>query len=571
LWGKGALFLRVITKFYSSLAVVTLLSSCILTPSSVEGKEQYNSEFDQKKEEIVKQLEQRSLEPSMFRPISFTSQNVVTQATYKQQIDENHIHEYLFTTEGGIFTVEPLHQETDDINYLIYEVDSEELIEPTGNNTFNLSKGDYYFVVMGFSEKPIGYEFKLNGPFSEPPNTLLPELNVTNPSRNNLRLAKGTSPVFPIKGNSNADYLSVFLNNEGEVSLTAPGEFRWDNIVLAKGVNDLTFIATKSGNSVISSYTITLPGISRIFGKDRYAVSGNVSSSLRYWGYGNGSIIIARGDLFPDALSGAPLAFAEEAPILLTKTKSLSQSVIWKIEDLGADKAIILGGTSSVSPEVEGQLKKLGVKEIDRISGKDRFAVSASVAERVVEYEKSDTAIIASGEVFPDALSASTLAGPTGMPILLVKSGSIPDSIQTFIKKHPEIKSFIIVGGPVAVKDSVVTKLKELRRGAFVKRIGGNDRYDVSINIAKYAMDNYGIDLSTVVFARGDLFPDALSGAPLANFFNAPILLTPTNRIDEKVNAFLTTHLGETEHIYILGETGSISTNVEQQLNKFIR
>jgi putative cell wall-binding protein len=566
------LILKVFTKFYSSLAAATLLSSCILIPSSAEGQEQYYSEFDQKKEEIVKQLEQRSLESNMFRTNSLTSQNVVTQATYKQQIDGNHSHEYLFTTGGGIFTVEPLHQETDNIDYFIYDMNSEELIEPTGNNTYNLSQGTYYFVVIGYSEQPIGYEFKLNGPFSYQPDTILPELNVTKPSINYLRLAKGTSPVFSVAGNSNADYLSVSLNNEEELPLDAPGEFQSDQIVLVKGFNELTFTARKeSGNAITSSYTIILPGVTRIDGKDRYAVSSHVSSTLRYWGYGNGSVIITRGDLFPDALSGGPLAFNEEAPILLTNTKSLPQSVILEIEDLEADKAIILGGTGSVSPEVEEQLKNLGVSEVVRISGKDRFAVSASVAERVAENMESNTAIIASGEVFPDALSASTLAGPMGMPILLVKSDSIPDSIQTFIKNHPKINNFIIVGGPATVKDSIVTKLKSLRSSAFVERIGGKNRYEVSINVAKYAIDKYGMDLSTLAFARGDLFPDALSGAPLANYFGAPILLTPTNRIDEKVNTFLTNHLGETDHIYILGGTGSVSTNVEQQLNNFIR
>lgn len=283
-----------------------------------------------------------------------------------------------------------------------------------------------------------------------------------------------------------------------------------------------------------------------------------------------GTTVIARGDMYPDALSGGPLAAMEGAPVLLTATKGLPTDIKNQISRLGAERAIILGGTGSVSTTVESQLRSLGVTSIERIGGKDRFVVSADTAKRVAANSGSDTAIIASGMVFPDALSASTIAGPTGMPILLVKDKTIPDAIQAFIKNHPNIKNYIVVGGPATVNDSVITKIKQLRSGAYVERIGGKDRYEVGINVAKFGVKNLGFGLDTLTVVRGDIFPDALSGAPLANFHEGPILLTTSAKLEAKVNTFLQNNQSAID-IYIVGGTGSVSTTTEQQLNGHIK
>jgi uncharacterized protein len=322
----------------------------------------------------------------------------------------------------------------------------------------------------------------------------------------------------------------------------------------------------------LPSFDDLLTSPERLEGKDRYEVSSNISKKLTSLG-GNsgGTVIITKGDVFSDALSGGPLASSEDASILLTETKGLSESVKAQIKELGPERAIILGGTGSVSTNVEAELKALGVNSVQRIGGKDRYEVSANAGEQVSTAKKSDTAIIASGEVFSDALSASTIAGPMGMPVLLVKSGEVPESIQNYIKKHPEIEKFIVVGGPGTVKDSVVNQIQNLRDVGTVVRIGGKDRYEVAINVAKYGMKNYGLDLSKLAFARGDLFTDALSGAPLANFLKAPILLTTSNSLEEKIKSFLTSHNGETNNIYILGGTGSVSPETENQINSFIK
>ncbi|WP_312853868.1 cell wall-binding repeat-containing protein [Thermoactinomyces mirandus] len=168
---------------------------------------------------------------------------------------------------------------------------------------------------------------------------------------------------------------------------------------------------------------------------------------------------MARGDLYTDALSGGPLAGKSASPILLTSTSSLPTEIKAEITRRHPSKAIILGGTGSVSTTVETQLKNLGVTTVERIAEPNRFAVSASIAEKVMEGSSNDTAIIASGLTFPDALSVSGVAGKNKMPILLVSTDKIPAEIQAFINNHPEITKYVIVGGPGTVSDIVKNSL----------------------------------------------------------------------------------------------------------------
>lgn len=78
----------------------------------------------------------------------------------------------------------------------------------------------------------------------------------------------------------------------------------------------------------------------RISGADRYQTAIEVSK--QGWEQSE-TVVIARGDSFPDALAGAPLAYKLDAPILLTKSNKLSSEVKIELNRLGAEKAVILG------------------------------------------------------------------------------------------------------------------------------------------------------------------------------------------------------------------------------------
>jgi hypothetical protein len=117
------------------------------------------------------------------------------------------------------------------------------------------------------------------------------------------------------------------------------------------GSNRIDVYARESnGNTVVRNFRVRVPGTKRIGGADRYEVSGHISDEIIVGGYGgsgygdpiygdprySGTVIIARGDLYTDALSGVSLAGLEGAPILLSDTRYLPNPIRYEIERLRA-------------------------------------------------------------------------------------------------------------------------------------------------------------------------------------------------------------------------------------------
>jgi hypothetical protein len=94
------------------------------------------------------------------------------------------------------------------------------------------------------------------------------------------------------------------------------------------------------------------------------------------------TVLLATGRNFPDALSGAVLTHAYDAPLMLTEKTSLPATVAAEIKRLGATRVIILGSEKSVGPEVVAALAALPVPSIQRIGGSNRYATSAAIAIR---------------------------------------------------------------------------------------------------------------------------------------------------------------------------------------------
>lgn len=93
-----------------------------------------------------------------------------------------------------------------------------------------------------------------------------------------------------------------------------------------------------------------------------------------------------------------------------------------------------------------------------------------------------------------------------------------------------------------------------------IYRFAGNDRYETSFNILKnnWASCNYA------VITTGEDFPDALSAAPLAKKFNAPIILTKPDALSSDVENQLK-KAGVTK-AFIIGGEAAVSKSVENKL-----
>ena len=260
------------------------------------------------------------------------------------------------------------------------------------------------------------------------------------------------------------------------------------------------------------------PSTGRINDKDRVGTAINISK--KYYNKAN-TVIVVRHDLFPDSMTASVLAKLKDAPILLNPTDKLDNRVSEEIKRLGVEEVIIVGGHDSISEGVREELKAFDTdKYVERLSGPDRYGTSEMVARRVVAMTgKKYIAVVASGQVFPDALSVGTFASRESYPILLVKKDLIPERIERAINDL-DINKTYIAGGT-----NTISKETEAKLPGVLERMAGNTRYETSVAIAK---SKFGASKEAYI-ASGEEFADALVISPISGKYNKPTLLVSRN------------------------------------------
>ena len=256
----------------------------------------------------------------------------------------------------------------------------------------------------------------------------------------------------------------------------------------------------------------------RIAGKDRIDTAIDISKKLYKK---SKAVIIVRSDIFPDSMTASVLARLKDAPILLNPTGQLDSRVAAEIKRLGATEIIIVGGTDSISARVRDELRAYDSdNDVERIGGKDRYETSELVARKVISITgNKNTAVVASGQVFPDALTVGTFASRDGYPILLVKKDIVPSQIERVIKDL-DIDKVYIAGGTDTISKRVEAKLPRV-----IERMAGRDRYETSVAIARSKFK----DSKEAFVASGQQFADALVISPVSGKYNLPTLLVSTN------------------------------------------
>ena len=93
------------------------------------------------------------------------------------------------------------------------------------------------------------------------------------------------------------------------------------------------------------------------------------------------------------------------------------------------------------------------------------------------------------------------------------------------------------------------------------KRLAGENRYDTSVAIAQdgWKQSDYAI------LAYGENYPDAISAAPLAKKYNAPILLTSGNNLPSATKQIFTDL--QVKKVFIIGGTGVIPASIDAELS----
>jgi putative cell wall-binding protein len=301
------------------------------------------------------------------------------------------------------------------------------------------------------------------------------------------------------------------------------------------------------------------PPITRLAGADRYATSAAVAAT---YGAPQATVYVASGGGYADALSAAPLAGAQGAPLLLVAPTSVPAAIHAQLVRLQPTHIVVLGGPSVVSDAVFDQLDALTTPAggASRVYGLDRYATSAAVlASYPTPGSTSPVIYVVAGTDYPDGLSAAALAGRQGAPLALVQQAAIPPLVLTQLQRLKPA-SVVVLGGPAVVSDAVLSQLDDLTTPAGgASRIAGADRYKTSALISQAGYPSLP-PADVVYVAAGTGYADALSGAPLAAKEGVPLLLVQPTALPAAIDAELTRL--DARSMVVLGGDGSVGGRV---------
>ncbi|MDR0136817.1 cell wall-binding repeat-containing protein [Metabacillus idriensis] len=193
--------------------------------------------------------------------------------------------------------------------------------------------------------------------------------------------------------------------------------------------------------------------VTRLSGTDRFETSVKIAEEIGTYG----TVVVATGKTFADALSIAPIAAQMEMPILLANKDSIPASVTSYMKSWEADKTYVIGGTGAIS---DATAKKLpGMK---RISGKDRYETNSRIIDQFADEINPFYTYLATGTNYPDALAGSALAAMSFSPVVLTDPKQANAATKTTVQKYMDSTAvYYIIGGEKALPQNAIDQLFE--------------------------------------------------------------------------------------------------------------
>ena len=196
------------------------------------------------------------------------------------------------------------------------------------------------------------------------------------------------------------------------------------------------------------------------------------------------TMILASGENFPDALAAGGLAYTGTAaggcgdgnpiPLMLTASASLSPQATGAITEMGINQVLLMGGTGAISQAVRTSLAGIAGLQVVNVAGTTRQGTAVALAsqilgQKIVANWNANPIVpvapfgflVARGDTFPDALTASSASGLNQAPLYLSDSTtSLGATATAGIQSYPSSSLFntgTLVGGTGALSAAVVT------------------------------------------------------------------------------------------------------------------
>ena len=248
----------------------------------------------------------------------------------------------------------------------------------------------------------------------------------------------------------------------------------------------------------------------RLGGKDRFDTNKHIVNFMKVEKHTPVVIVNAFG--FADALSISSVAASKGYPIIMTSNSKLSTEAKNMIGEIQPSEVYIIGGYAAVGDKVVDEVKNLVPSlekdKIIKLAGTDRFDTSLKICNQF--NLETDTAVIANGLNFPDALSGSALATKFNAPIILSDGKDI--SKQREFLDSKSYANIFLLGGAGAVDLSIEYLLKGAENTTKEER-------DYINKLVQY-VDKYGEENINTSNEMMSLFDNILSGDILEDLEN---------------------------------------------------
>ncbi|WP_425540088.1 cell wall-binding repeat-containing protein [Microaceticoccus formicicus] len=246
---------------------------------------------------------------------------------------------------------------------------------------------------------------------------------------------------------------------------------------------------------------------------------------------------------------------------------SEKNSRLFYYEDINSDVDLdMLNSAESIS--LLGGKDRLNAEEIEkldnykeRISGSDRYETAVEISKQL---GTDRNLIIASGDVFPDALSATALAKVEHRNILLVSKDTLPKTTEAYLREYGIGKNIIFVGGENTISREVkeqVVRIVNPDLNIDAVTLAGKNRYETSLMIAN-RFKNY----KSLVLVDGNNYQKALMSSVLAAKENSPLILADKGRVDISSVLYLTTNA---KQVYVFNSIGNIDYDLVKAFHDY--
>lgn len=158
---------------------------------------------------------------------------------------------------------------------------------------------------------------------------------------------------------------------------------------------------------------------------------------------------------------------------------------------------------------------------IDRLDGDIRYDTMAQAVEVGFPSGSCSTAVIASGEKFPDALVASSLVGALNCPLITTNDQVLSSEAKMQLQRLG-VSNVYILGTDATISSAVEQSIASLNGGIKTERLAGETRIETAIRAAAKTRAN-DASSDTCIVAKSSNFPDALAISAWAANTSSPI------------------------------------------------